>query len=118
MKVVALREAKASLSAYIEKAQQDRVLITKHGRPAALMIGVEGEELEDLLTMGNPRVWELFEARRRSTKTVRLNEVRRVSRKSRGALAEPGHGDPRKHGTLRALICTAGLTAEEFLAAD
>ena len=56
MKVVAVREAKASLSEYIAKAQQDRVLITKHGKPAALVIGVEGEDLEDLLAMANPRL--------------------------------------------------------------
>jgi prevent-host-death family protein len=77
MKVVALREAKASLSGYIAKSQQDRVLITKHGRPAALVIGVEGEEMEDLLTMGNPRFWELVESRRRSRKTLDIDEVRR-----------------------------------------
>jgi antitoxin (DNA-binding transcriptional repressor) of toxin-antitoxin stability system len=35
------------------------VLITKHGKPAALIIGVEGEDLEDLLTMANPRFWEM-----------------------------------------------------------
>jgi len=77
MKVVALREAKASLSGYIEKAQQDQVLITKHGKPAALVIGVEGQELEDLLTVGNSRFWEMVEARRRSSRTVGLDEVRR-----------------------------------------
>jgi prevent-host-death family protein len=77
MKVVALREAKASLSGYIESAQEDRVLITKHGKPAALVIGVEGEDLEDLLTMGNPRFWEMVEARRASTKTLSIEEVRR-----------------------------------------
>src|SRR5712692_4462674 len=77
MKVVALREAKASLSGYIESAQEDRVLITKHGKPAALVIGVEGEDLEDLLTMGNPRFWEMVEARRASTKTLSIDEVRR-----------------------------------------
>ncbi|MGH8672800.1 MAG: type II toxin-antitoxin system Phd/YefM family antitoxin [Burkholderiales bacterium] len=77
MKVVPIREAKASLSSYVDKAQTERVLITRHGRPAALVIGVQGEELEDLLTMGNPRFWEMIEARRRSARTVPLAEVRR-----------------------------------------
>lgn len=76
MKVVAVRDAKASFSEYIDEAQRDRVLITKHGKPAALIIGVEGEELEDLLTMGNPRFWELIEDRRRKSKTTTLAEVR------------------------------------------
>ncbi len=76
MKVVAVREAKASLSEYIDKAQRDRVLITKHGKPAALVIGVEGEDLEDLLTMGNPRFWEMIEDRRRRNRSATLADVR------------------------------------------
>jgi prevent-host-death family protein len=76
MKIVAVREAKASLSEYIEKAQQDRVLITKHGKPAALIIGVEGEDLEDLITMTNPRFWEMIEDRRRENVSSSLAEVR------------------------------------------
>ena len=76
MKVVAVREAKASLSEYIDKAQRDRVLITKHGKPAALIIGVEGEDLEDLLTMGNPLFWEMIEERRRKNGSSSLAEVR------------------------------------------
>ncbi len=77
MKVVALREAKATLSRCVDAAQSDRVLITKHGKPAALVIGVEGESLEDLLTVANPRFWELVESRRRAVKTVPISEVRR-----------------------------------------
>jgi prevent-host-death family protein len=77
MTVVALRDAKQRLSAYVEKAQRDRVLITKHGRPAALVIGVQGHELEDLMTMANPRFWELIEGRRRGKRTLTLEAVRR-----------------------------------------
>jgi prevent-host-death family protein len=76
MKIVAVREAKASLSEYIAKAQRDRVLITRHGKPAALVIGVEGEDLEDLLTMANPRFWEMIEDRRLKNVSATLAEVR------------------------------------------
>ena len=40
MKVVAVRDAKASLSEYIEEAQRDRVLITKHGKPVAKLVPI------------------------------------------------------------------------------
>ena len=76
MKVVALREAKQRLSGCVVRAQRERVLITKQGRPAALMIGVEGHDLEDVLLMQNPRFWKLIEARR-SEPTVPIHEVRR-----------------------------------------
>lgn len=59
----------------------------KSQRAVALMIGLEGEELEDLRTKANPRFWETVESRRRSENTVRLAEVRRrleVSKKVKG----------------------------------
>ena len=49
MKVAALGHAKNSLSAYVDHAQHERVLVTRHGKPAALIIGVEGEDFEDLI---------------------------------------------------------------------
>ena len=52
------------------------MLITKQGRPAALMIGVEGHDLEDVLLMQNPRFWKMIEARR-SEPTLVIDEVRR-----------------------------------------
>lgn len=75
MKVVALREAKQRLSGCVVRAQRERVLITKQGRPAALMIGVEGHDLEDVLLMQNPRFWKLIEERRAEA-TLTVNEAR------------------------------------------
>ena len=78
MKIVPLAEAKDQLSAYVETAQQERILVTRHGRPAALIIGVQGEDLEDLLTRSDPDFWKMIEARRRSgRKLLSADEVRR-----------------------------------------
>ncbi len=75
MKTVALREAKQSLSGFVAHAQRERVLITKHGKPAALVIGVEGQDIEDVLLSQDPDFWKLVEARRREP-TLSLAEVR------------------------------------------
>ena len=86
MKVVALGQAKNELSAYVDEAQHDRVLVTRHGRPAAIIIGVEGEELEDLLTRSDPKFWQMIETRRKASKTISSDEMRRrlgVARKSK-----------------------------------
>ena len=77
MKVLGLREAKLTLSECIEKAQTDRVLITKHGKPAAVVIGVAGQEMEDVLLQMDPKFWAMIEARRRDSSTVPMAEVRR-----------------------------------------
>jgi prevent-host-death family protein len=68
MKVVNLREAKASLSSVVDESQKDRVLVTKHGKPAALIIGVAGEELEELILRCDAEFWAMIEARRASTR--------------------------------------------------
>lgn len=74
MKLVAIHEAKAKLSEYVAESQKDRVLITSHGKPVAIVIGVEGEELEDLLTRSDPKFWEMIE-RVREQPTIPLEEA-------------------------------------------
>ena len=86
MKVIALGQAKNELSAYVDEAQNGRVLITRHGRPAAVIIGVEGEEFEDLMTRSDPEFWKMIEGRRRRSKTVSAADMRKrlgVGRKKR-----------------------------------
>ena len=39
-----LYKVKNSLSKYVAKASEDQVLITKHGRPAAILIGFADED--------------------------------------------------------------------------
>jgi prevent-host-death family protein len=75
MKTVALREAKQSLSGYVAHAQRERVLITKHGRPAALVIGVEGQDIETVLLSQDPSFWKLIEERRKQ-RSVTLSQAR------------------------------------------
>ena len=77
MKIVALGEVKNALSAYVDHAQRDRVLVTRHGRPAAIIIGVEGEDLEDLMTRSDSDFWRMIEARRTAAKTISSDELRR-----------------------------------------
>ena len=61
MKVLGLREAKQSLSVCIEKSQKDRVLITRHGKPAAVVIGVAGQEMDDVILQMDPKFWKMIE---------------------------------------------------------
>ena len=76
MKVVALGQAKNELSAYVDQAQHERVLVTRHGKPAVLIIGVEGEDFEDLMTRSDPEFWQMIEARRKASKTISAGEMR------------------------------------------
>jgi prevent-host-death family protein len=65
MKTVGIREAKALLSAYVARSQKERVLIMKHGKPMALLTGVEGKDLEDVVQQSDPAFWAFIQERRR-----------------------------------------------------
>lgn len=76
MKLIGLKEAKTNLSALVEGSQHQRVLITRRGRPAALVIGVEGQDLEQVLLAGDVEFWKMIQERRRGA-TLTSDDVRR-----------------------------------------
>lgn len=76
MKTVALRNMKSGLSDYITQAQKDYILITKHGKPAALVWGVEGRDLEDIFYMTNRTFWNTMR-KRRSQKSTSWQSAKR-----------------------------------------
>ena len=59
----------ASLSQCIDDAQHERVVITRNGKPVALIVGVAGLD-EEQLQLGNSRkFWQVIEERR-AEKTI------------------------------------------------
>jgi prevent-host-death family protein len=44
MKQVALSEVKDDLSKYLRLAEKEEVIITRHGKPAGVLIGFESED--------------------------------------------------------------------------
>lgn len=44
MKKVALSEVKDDLSKYLHRAEKDGIVITRHGKPAGVLIGFADEE--------------------------------------------------------------------------
>jgi prevent-host-death family protein len=78
MKFVPVHEAKASLSSFLEECQREHVVITKHGKLCAVLKGVEGYDLEDLLMAGSPKFWRMIEDRRRRPgRGLTLEEARK-----------------------------------------
>ena len=91
MKVLAMRDAKTGLSATLDEAQRERVLITRNGKPSAIVIGVEGRDFEDVLLMSNPKFWEMIEASRKDPRTYSLEEARAyfADKDARASTAQP-----------------------------
>lgn len=76
MKTVSVRDLQKSIRECMEMAQAERVVVTKRGRPAAVVIGVEGQDWEQVALRLSPAFWTMVEQRRREP-TVALAEAKR-----------------------------------------
>jgi prevent-host-death family protein len=79
MKQIPLSEVKNDLSRYLRLAEEDEIIITRHGRPAGVLIGfaTEGDWFEYRLER-DPRFLRRIEAARqglRSGAGVRLEDI-------------------------------------------
>jgi prevent-host-death family protein len=63
MKIAPVVDVKARLSAYLEECEKSPVLITKNGRPKALLLSVpeDEEDLERFLLAHNPKFMKILE---------------------------------------------------------
>ncbi len=75
MKAVAVRELQKSLKEYIDDSQSDRVVITRRGKPAAVIVGVEGYDWERVVLETSASFWKLIE-KRRGQPTISLKELK------------------------------------------
>ncbi len=79
MKKVALSEVKDNLSRYLRLAEKEEVIITRHGKPAGLLIGFHSEDdWFDYRLENDPRFLASVVSARRSLRAglgVRLEEL-------------------------------------------
>jgi len=67
MKKVALSQVKDALSKYLRLAEREEVVITRHGRPAGVLIGFKTEdEWFEYRLQNDPRFLARIEAARQS----------------------------------------------------
>jgi len=96
MKKVALSEAKDDLSNVLRVAEKEEVLITRHGKPAGILIGFESEEdWFDYRLENDPRFLQRIESARmslRSGRGVALEDVHRTPNKRPAADAKKRRG--------------------------
>jgi prevent-host-death family protein len=75
MKTVSVRDLQKNVKECVDDSQEDRVVITRHGRPAAVLVGVEGEDWEDVVLQTDPSFWNLIRKRRKEG-TISLDELK------------------------------------------
>ena len=79
MKQVALAEVKNDLSRYLRLAEKEQIVITRHGKPAGILIGFGTEDdWFDYRLENDPRFLKRIEAARESLRLgrgVRMEDV-------------------------------------------
>jgi prevent-host-death family protein len=79
MKTVPLSEVKDDLSKYLRLAEKEEVLITRHGKPAGVLIGfVSEDDWFDYRLENDPRFLARIESARRNLRAgrgIRLEDL-------------------------------------------
>ena len=76
MKTINVRNLQKKIAQCVDIAQKERVVITRNGHPAAILIGVEGQDWEDIVYQTSPAFWKMIEDRRKD-RTISLTESRK-----------------------------------------
>jgi prevent-host-death family protein len=79
MKQIPLSEVKNDLSKYLRLAEEEDIIITRHGKPAGILIGFESEdEWFEYRLENDPRFLKRIETAReslRANKGIRLEDI-------------------------------------------
>ena len=82
MKTVSVRDLQKAIKKCVDAAQDERIVVTRNGKPAALLVGLEGQDWETVLLQTSPSFWKLIENRRKE-ETVSLSEMRKLTKTPR-----------------------------------
>jgi prevent-host-death family protein len=89
MRMVGVREAQSQLSGLVLKSQKERIILTRHGKPVAVLSGVEGMDLEDVL-LGQDQAFARHIERRRLSRKPLLTMGQVKSRLARRSVRRTG----------------------------
>ena len=79
MKEVPLSEVKDDLSRFLREAEKQQIVITRHGKPAGVLVGFESEDdWFDYRLENDPRFLERIEEARRSLRAGRASRLEDV----------------------------------------
>lgn len=71
MKIAPLAEVKDRFSAYIDESHESPIIVTRNGRPVAMIIAIEDEDdLDSLLLVHDQRFLRLLEEARQRVRTT------------------------------------------------
>ena len=98
MKTIPANELQTNLDAVLNSSQSERILISREGKPCAVLVGIQDYDAEDLQLATSPDFWLMIRQRRAEGGSLPLAEVeaqlnnrRRKSGGQRSASRKPRH---------------------------
>ena len=76
MKTIGVRDLQKRIKECVDASQAERVVITRNGRPASIVIGVEGSDWEDIVFQSDSAFWSMLRERR-NQKSISSTDMRK-----------------------------------------
>lgn len=85
MKRIPAKDLQANVDAVLDSAQSDRIVISRRGKPCAVLVGIEDYDAEDLQLATSKDFWDMIHQRRTRGKSIPLEEAEaRLEKRANG----------------------------------
>jgi prevent-host-death family protein len=75
MSTVPEKELQQNLDSILTRAQTERIVISRRGKPCAVLVGIEDYDPEDMVLASSEDFWRMIRLRRHSGKSLPIGEV-------------------------------------------
>jgi prevent-host-death family protein len=75
MRTIPEKELQINLDSILSRAQSERIVISRRGKPCAVLVGIEDYDPEDLRLASSAEFWRMIRQRRASGRSFSLAEV-------------------------------------------
>lgn len=99
MKIASVAEIKSQFSSFLKASETGPIVVTRNGRPVAVIVGVQDEdEIERLLMAYSPRLQAILEASRKQIREGEVLSHDEFWEEVKASRAGKRHGGKRKTG--------------------
>jgi prevent-host-death family protein len=67
MTTISARDLQKNIKGCLHRSQRDRIVVTRRGKPTAVIVGVEGMDWEKVILNTDPSFWRLIHTRRKQS---------------------------------------------------
>ena len=98
MKTISVSQARSDLERVLDSAQRERIVVTRAGKPSAVIVGIESHDEEDKAVASSAEFWRMIEQRRRG-RSISLSELKtRLKARERRKSSKPANGNRKNAG--------------------